>query len=257
MTKIALVGACPSSQMLAPFDDPDWEIWSCGPNVLNKIPRVDVAFEIHADLAWQYQMEFEAAYIPWLQQQNFKKFYVQRTDLFPKGIRYPKEEMVQEFGPYWFTSTFAWMMALAITSTSRPEVIGLFGLDLSVGDEYKVQKPGVIRFVEMAMGRGIPVYVPPEADVLRPPPLYGYAPATPMGRKLWVREREIRKRREDRKKELAKTTRQLQYEIDHLGGTLDDLEYMQWTFTGEPFPLENSEESSLGEIIQASPGKET
>ena len=44
--KIALLGSAPSSRMLAPFKDPNWEIWSCSP--ANKDLPSTYFFEIHA-----------------------------------------------------------------------------------------------------------------------------------------------------------------------------------------------------------------
>lgn len=44
--KIAVLGSAVSSAGLAPFGEPEWEIWGCSP--ANKgLPRVDVWFELH------------------------------------------------------------------------------------------------------------------------------------------------------------------------------------------------------------------
>lgn len=218
--------------MLAPYDDPDWLIWMCSPdNVATKPPRVDAWFELHGDLGWENPPRWEQPYIDWLNSQKFD-LYVQLTDLFPRGIAFPKEDMVKRFGPYWFTSTFAWMMAFAITKD--PEVIGLFGADMAESVEYAKQRPAIIYLAQAAAQQNIRIYTPPESDLLQPPPLYGYSVTTPMGRKLAVREREVKERLNDVKARKVRLVRELDQEIDHLTGALDDLDYVRSTWTGEP-----------------------
>jgi hypothetical protein len=228
--KIALVGSCPSSRMLAPYDDPDWEIWACSTDNAGKLPRVDAWFEIHGDLGWENPAQWEAGYIAWLNDQPFK-LYAQLPEIFPKAEIFPKEEMVKLFGPYWFTSTFAWMMALAITK--KPEVIGLWGCDMAASTEYYTQRPALIYFAQVAAQQNISIYVPPESDVLQPPPLYGYSVSTLMGRKLAVREREIKERLAEVKAKRQRLVQGLDQEIHHLTGSLDDLDYVRSVWTGE------------------------
>jgi hypothetical protein len=46
MVSIALVGTCPSSRMLAPYANGDWEIWTCSPgNAFGQLPRVTGEFQ--------------------------------------------------------------------------------------------------------------------------------------------------------------------------------------------------------------------
>jgi hypothetical protein len=218
--------------MLAPYEDPEWQIWACSTDNAGKLPRVDAWFEIHGDLGWENPPAWEAGYIAWLNDQDFD-LYVQLLDLFPKGIKYPKEEIVKRFGPYWFTSTFAWMMALAITK--KPEVIGLFGVDMAASTEYYSQRPALVYFSQVAAQDNIAIYSPPESDVLQPPPLYGYSVSTPKGRKLAIRAREIRERLANVTAKRQRVTQALDQEIHHLTGSLDDLDYIQSCWTGE-FP---------------------
>lgn len=228
--KIALVGTCPSSRMLAPFDDPEWIIWACSPDNAGILPKVDAWFELHGDLGWENPPKWERRYIDWLNDQSFD-LYAQDQTLFPKAKIYPKKEMVEKFGPYWFTSTAAWMMALAIDH--KAEVIGLYGLDMATRWEYIAQRPAMIYFSQVAAQHEIPVYTPPECDVLQPPPLYGYSVAAGLGRKLFVREREIKARLAEAVAKKQRVVQELDQEIHHLTGTLDDLDYTQLIWTGE------------------------
>jgi len=50
LKKLAIVCGSPSSEMDAPFHDPEYDVWVLG-NRLNRYPRFDVVFEIHDDLS--------------------------------------------------------------------------------------------------------------------------------------------------------------------------------------------------------------
>lgn len=205
------------------------------------LPRADAWFELHADLMWENPAKWEASYIEWLNAQTFK-LYAQRLDLFPKAVKFPRDEMLKLFGPYWFTSTLAWMMAYAITR--KPVEIGLFGIDMSHPSEYGHQKPAMHHFIEVASHNGIPVYVPEESDLLRPAPLYGYSVGTEIGRKWEVRRREVTARinaLQDRRCALVDQTTEVDRTIIHLKGVLDQLDYDISTWSGEPVPTAQSD----------------
>ena len=230
--KVAIVGTCPSSRMLAPYDDNSWEIWTCSPDNVDRLPRVTRWFELHGDLLWESCGSWEEPFISWLNSQNFK-LYVQLKHLFrADAIRFPYEELIKEFGTYWFTSMFAWMMAFAVKEGATE--IGIFGADMAASSEYAGQKPAMRRFIEFAEERGIKVTAPMESDILQPPPLYGYSVNTPMGKKLRIREIEILKRISDLRVQRERAVRQLDHDIDHLVGALDQLDYAINTWTGVP-----------------------
>ena len=72
---------------------------------------------------------------------------------------YPLNEMIEEFGTDYFTSSFDYAMAMAITL--KPECINLYGVNMSrrVKVEYAHQKPGGDFWTGFAMGRGIKVNI--------------------------------------------------------------------------------------------------
>jgi hypothetical protein len=213
---IAILGSAPSSKMLAPFSDPAWEIWVCS-DANGDVPRVDVAFELHDVEEFERRPEL-SFYMDWLKRQK-KVYMIEKLDRYPTSAEYPKDKMVQKFGPYFFSSTISWMMALAIDQ--RPDAIALFGVDMTATDEYSTQRPGCQYFIQKCHDLGIKVIVPPHSDVAHPAPLYGYKEADRMFRKLRVRQEELQGQLNE---ELAKiknsTTRRL-----HLEGALDDLNY--------------------------------
>ena len=78
-----------------------------------------------------------------------------------------REETVRKY----FTSTFAYMMGLAIHE--KFDVIELYGIDMENNTEYGYQRPCGEFWIGLALGRGIKVTLP-EPCLLCQAPLYGY-----------------------------------------------------------------------------------
>lgn len=224
--KVALVGTAPSSRMLAPFNDTSWKIWGCSPGNMNVLPRVDVWFELHGNLLWEENKNYGAPYIEWLKRLNIPVF-MQDQRYIPHAQTFPMKEMVKEFGPDFFTSSFAWMMAFAIHSGAKE--IALYGIDMASRDEYILQRPGFFFFRHMARQRGIKVSAPHESDIMQPPGLYGYSDVTPMGRKILAREKELRDRVNGMRGEMQRLHENLKY----LEGALEDIDYFKSIWMGQ------------------------
>lgn len=223
--KVAIVGTAPSSRLLAPFADPSWEIWVCSPGNMNTVPRVTRWFEAHANLEWPENISYGKPYLDWLRQQTFP-VYMQDKSQVPNAIPIPKDELVSEFGPYFFTSSFSWMMALALKEGATD--IGLFGVDMASKDEYILQRSGGHYFIQLATKRGVNIHLPLESDLAQPPGLYGFDSATPFGRKLLARQQELNQR-------VAAMTQQrdqLNTQVTYLQGALEDVQYMIQIWSG-------------------------
>jgi hypothetical protein len=223
--KVALVGTAPSSRLLAPFNDPTWEIWVCSPGNMSGIPRVSRWFEIHNNYEWPEHASYGPSYLQWLRQQPFP-IYMQDQKTVPNATVYPKDDMLKEFGPDFFTSSFAWMMAYAIHLGA--EEIALFGIDMASRDEYILQRPGFYYFKHRAEQKGIKVWAPNESDIMQPAPLYGYSEVTPFGRKIIARERELK----ERIGPMRMQRDQLNQNITYLEGALEDLDYVKSIWMG-------------------------
>jgi hypothetical protein len=218
--KVAIIGTAPSSRDLAPYTDPTWEMWVCSPGNMRAVPRVTRWYEIHSNLLWPEHKHYGEPYIAWLNEQAFP-IYMQDNSLVPRAIPYPKDEIVKEFGPYFFTSSFAWMIAHAIQEGVQE--IALFGVDMASKDEYILQRSGGHYFIQEARKRGIKVTLPFESDLEQPPGLYGYTDSTPLGRKIAARRQELAGR-------LAEMKRQrdsLNHSITYLEGAAEDIEYFE------------------------------
>ena len=217
--KIAILGSAPSSLSLAPYEDASWEMWGCSPGAAAHVRRASVWFELHRwgqDWLTDSYRQFLAK-VPTV-------YMIEPVPEVPNSVAYPKDEMLAEFGPYFFTSTPAWMLALAISQ--QPEEIGIWGIDMAATDEYALQKPGCIRFIEIAKARGIKITVPNESDLLRPTPLYGFSEASPMMTKLLARKAELQRRLDHNLSQTDAMVREGMF----LKGALDDLEYVLGTW---------------------------
>lgn len=223
--KIAIIGTAPSSRSLAPFADPSWKIWGCSAGNQGMLPRVDAWFEIHSNLLWPEHEHFGRPYLDWLNQQTFP-IYMQDNSLVPRATPYPKDEIIAEFDRFFFTSSFAWMMALAIKQGAKE--IGLWGVDMASRDEYILQRAGGHFFIREARRRGIIVHIPKESDLAQPPALYGFDDSTNFMRKLCAREKELK----DRINPMKQQREQLTQNITYLEGALEDIDYVKTIWGG-------------------------
>lgn len=226
--KIALIGTAPSSRHLAPYGDPSWTIWSCSPGNMNQLPRFDAWFEIHSidgNLLTAEHKSYGEPYLKWMQDGTFP-VYMQDNVHVPRATVVPKDDLVAEFGEYFFTSSFAWMAALAIKFGAKE--IGFYGIDMASKDEYILQRAGGHYFIQTARQRGIKVIVPPESDLAQPSPLYGYSENTAFGRKLVARKAEINARLSQMNAQQSELVRNITY----LQGAAEDLDYISTIWSG-------------------------
>lgn len=203
--KVCIVGTAPGSRLIAPYNDPSYEIWACsaGNSQASALPRVTKWYELHAlcDMMAAENQPWCIPYFAWLRAQPFPIYMQEPNEYIPQAIIFPWKELIEQFGPNpkkglanWFTSTVAWMMAHAIVQMKEGDEIAIFGVDMAATEEhYSSQKAGCQRFIEIAKERGIKVTVPYESCLGKTFPIYGYAEATPMGRKLQSRRHEILK----------------------------------------------------------------
>lgn len=221
--KIALIGSAPSSIRLAPYHDPQWEIWGCSPGVYGVAPRSNTWFELH-----RYepgQTWFSPEYCQFLAKYPGDVYMAEVRPEIPNSKTLPVDELVAKYGPYFFTSSLAWMMAMAIEEGATS--IGLWGVDMSATEEYGYQRAGCQYFAQIAAAMGIEVGVPPESDLFRPPPLYGVSEIDHGQIKLLQRKRELQGR-------LASVQQELEIkrnEMFFLQGAIDDMAYMASTWT--------------------------
>lgn len=168
--KVALVGFASNTLHNVPWDDPTFEVWGMNQGHMNFPRRGDRWFEMHSP-------EFTAdvrdpQYIPWLAKLDIPVYMIEVKDEFPTSLRYPIEDAIKYAGRDYFTSTVAFMLALA--AMEGFEEIHLYGINLAIGDEYFYEKPCAEWWLGYLAGKGIKIYVPHASSLLKQYLRYGY-----------------------------------------------------------------------------------
>lgn len=163
--KIAIVGTAPTTFWEAPFNDPEWEIWSLN-GAFEQIPRYDLWFEFHSWEGMAKEGLHPGYFQNLLKAAEGGKLY--STEAFPNhpNVRlFPKEEVKALcYRPY-FTSSIAWMIGLAILE--GVDEIGIWGVDMAGKEEYERQRPSCEYLLGLAQGKGIKITLPPSCPLLR------------------------------------------------------------------------------------------
>lgn len=157
--RVAIVGGSPSTQMMAPFDDEEWEIWVLG-NQLQQYEgkRVTRIFEIHDDLS-----EHDPDYAAWLASHNIQMVV---SDKFPIPYSYIKIFDKNKSPLQLFSSSPAYMMAQAIMDGAK--TIAIYGVDMAIDNhEYFKQRADMYAWIGYAKGLGIEVIIPEASSLFK------------------------------------------------------------------------------------------
>jgi hypothetical protein len=163
--KIAILGSASSTLDKAPFKDDSWEVWALGPETR----RVTRYFEMHDDamLKPEIRANYAAKGVPVYALHPLKGF---------QQLPYPLEKVRAFFGQEYFTSSIAYMIALALYEHSQGQPIGeigLWGVDMLTDEEYGLQRPCVEFYLGVATGMNIAVTIPSNSALLKAGYKYG------------------------------------------------------------------------------------
>lgn len=222
--QLCLLGSAPSSLRLAPYGNMNWAMCGCSPGVYGVAPRAEAWVELH-----RYepgQPWFSPEYCQFLANFPGPVWMSEVRPEIPNSIVLPLVDLVQKYSPYFFTSSLAYMMAMAIECGFKR--IGLFGVDMAAASEYKDQRLGCQYFAIIAKAHGIEVGVPPESDLFRPSPLYGVSETSHARIKILSRRREL----EARVNVALQTQQNAKDETLYLRGALEDLEWAEMDWFG-------------------------
>lgn len=89
---------------------------------------------------------------------------------FPEARIIPWAKLRAWAGDFFLTSTISQMMALALYEGVTD--LGIWGVDMGAGEEWKDQRAGAHHFIEVARLMGVKVHMPPESALLFVPPPY-------------------------------------------------------------------------------------
>ena len=258
--KIAILGTAPSSMELAPFKDMSWSIWACSPGAYSVCAknRSDVWFEPHR---WQptppgqfgapgTKPWFSPEFHTFLSQHKGPVFMSRKEPTIPTSVAIPYEALIAKYGHYFWTSTIAYMLAMAIDQ--KPKAIGLWGIDMAATEEYAYQRPACQHFLGLAMAMGIDIVLPPESDLMRPPTMYGIGEHNPRHVKLNARLAEIRAN----KQQAMVALEQAKQTINQLNGAEGEVLYQMGTWSDDIHPDLRNAFSCASEYNRKSTGAE-
>lgn len=179
---IAIVGFAPTTRDIAPYDDPDVEIW--GLNEAYKydfMKRWDRWFQIHQ--AWSYRRpenRNDPDHWKWLQEDHDFPIYMQDVDPdVPASVKLPLQEIIDTFLPNvtrgdgsgieYFTSSYAYLAGMAaLLNKDDLENLRLetYGFEMSTMTEYHYQKGSTEFWMGLLAGKGVDIWVPEHCKLL-------------------------------------------------------------------------------------------
>jgi len=226
--KIALVGTTNSGEA-APFDDQSWEIWGCSER-FHYVTRATRWFELHRldgeSGAWVN--EWRERMHSWAKDVELIMFYPEH-DLGENVVQYPTDRITGRFGTYFMTSSFAWMIALAIDEL-RPcgeeaidGEIAIYGIDMEYDTEYREQRAGFRHFIDMARAWDIPVTRLADGGLIYDPVPYPFWQDDPLLSKLALRSKRTLRDRSRFEDHLERVRGML----NSVGGALSEIEQFQ------------------------------
>lgn len=195
-----IVGLAPSTRLGFLHEPLGTEIWTLNnaykcftPEELTKFTRW---FQIHPKEEWEANNAKELeAYRAFLNGLSVPLYMDDVHPEYPNSVRYPLEEIIQGLGYDYFTSSIAYLIALAIFEGF--EELHIFGVEMVFGTEYVHERPCVEFWLGVAHARGIELLMPEESTLLRGP-LYGRQVSIPSSlvkntMDEWAKRRENRR----------------------------------------------------------------
>lgn len=175
---VILAGFAPSRHSIADLD-PGIDVWSCN-HAWQYFPieRIKAIIEIHP---WQYLNEIAyyankdtaQGHIDFLgQAKDFPVYMIEPRDEVPGSVRYPIEAALELAGNRYFSSSFAYMIALAMLQDRNP--IYVYGFDMATDTEWFYQRPNTEWWIGFAQGKGFDVQVSQKSPLCKVGKMYGY-----------------------------------------------------------------------------------
>lgn len=188
--RIAIVGFGDTAKD-CPYNDPSWELWGMNGWLRvaaeRGVPAPPERYSLWCDM---HTPEYTEQYgvlakigdvqVKWLESEHpFPVLMLERYERFPSSRRYPIEDVIRKVGRDYFTSTVAYMLALAFCQDDVVEV-GLWGIDLVHETEYGEQRPCAEYYIGRLEGKGVKVTTHPRSALLSQLHRYGYEEENPL-----------------------------------------------------------------------------
>lgn len=168
--KIAIIGTAPQWQ-LAPFDDPEWEIWGIFGTV-GAGKRMTRIYELHDKAIIEPMAAKHHSGKYWETVSAMGENYITKDhyDQAPNAKRFDFESKLKKYGSY-FASSASWLIAEAIDE--GVDHIGIWGINMAADSEYAHQKPSCSYLLGYAKAKGIQITIPASSELLQVSHQYG------------------------------------------------------------------------------------
>ena len=122
-------------------------------------------YELHPEGWWRDPSRRAKGHVPFLKGCPVPVYMAEVFSDIPQAVRLPREHLRKQID--YFTSTVAWMLAMALDELQRGDFIQLWGIDLSSKAEYHRQRTCVEFWLGVAWAKGINVQMPPTCPLLQ------------------------------------------------------------------------------------------
>lgn len=260
--RICILGFAPSKTE-APYADTSWEIWGVN-DVYAHVPRTDATFELHhlQNLGNRRNPNYEK----WMTQgcpsgpkPTTPIFMIAPNPAWPTAQAFPFEQVRmyynQAHGSDYFTSSIAWMLALAVLELTEDVTLpdgrqvrlakpgcelSMFGVDMAADSEFASQRPAVEYYTGLARGMGLKVFVPSTSDICKSTSVYGVGTTAPLAIKARLKIEEITQQKVQimqQQQAIQAQAMQLQYQLGTADGAKDTWKYIERAWT-QPTDIE-------------------
>lgn len=180
--KVAIVGFAKPHRDLAPFNDPEWEIWGVN-DAWTWLPKGAATrwFDMHSPDIYEWGFRRSAGHLEFLKTFPGQVYFHERREDVPNSVRYPLESVVKNIGAPYLTSSIAYMQGLALLLGFK--TIGIWGVDMGHDSEYADQRPCCEMLLGVALARGVRIEIPDASPLMRGP-FYGRGYLTEQGERI-------------------------------------------------------------------------
>jgi len=161
--KLSLVGKGPGWERAFKDQRDGREIW-CVSTIFAELQTVDV------QPARVFQLHERKLFEPWIGAEGSRVVLMEAHEEFPSAQVLPFQELLKIFGAR-FSSTFAWMLGLALVEGYRD--ITVRGVHLGTETEYFDQRDAFFWFCGLAQGKGVKINIDEDSGVFIQNRAYG------------------------------------------------------------------------------------
>lgn len=169
--RVAILGMQMYNLVGVPWQDDTVEKWGINEAYVlhteEEMSKFTRWFQLHPRWDWNRKTnKSDPEHRLWMRRKHPFPVYMQKVyKSTPAGVLYPSDEIIERFGRRYFTSTFAYQVALALYEGFKE--IQIFGMELLSWTEMIEDQRGCLEYwLGRAEGMGVTVTIPPSCKLL-------------------------------------------------------------------------------------------